>query len=201
MKICNQCRETKALVAFYATRDVCKVCDSKFAKNECERLRYAAHREKIRSKQREYYNKNKEAIRDRHKEYYDKNKEAYLGYVNARRARKNNADGIYTKKDVNHLYKQQDGRCANPFCQVSLLNGYHVDHNIPLARGGSNWPSNLQLLCQPCNDSKGIKTMEEWLTLLSPLKKQFVIRDTPIGPRMKAVVADARPHKTDDSPD
>jgi 5-methylcytosine-specific restriction endonuclease McrA len=33
----------------------------------------------------------------------------------------------------------------------------------PLSRGGSNWPSNLQLLCKTCNSSKNNRTMEEWL--------------------------------------
>lgn len=30
----------------------------------------------------------------------------------------------------------------------------HVDHIKALARGGSNWPSNLQLTCGPCNNRK-----------------------------------------------
>lgn len=39
-----------------------------------------------------------------------------------------------------------------------------IDHKTPLSRGGSNWPGNIQLLCLPCNDSKGTKTMDEWIT-------------------------------------
>lgn len=37
-----------------------------------------------------------------------------------------------------------------------------VDHVIPVARGGSDRRHNLQCLCQPCNSSKGMQTMEEW---------------------------------------
>jgi len=32
-----------------------------------------------------------------------------------------------------------------------------VDHIVPRARGGQNEPTNLQLLCEPCNASKGAK--------------------------------------------
>ena len=31
----------------------------------------------------------------------------------------------------------------------------HVDHVIPLARGGTNWPANLRPACASCNLSKG----------------------------------------------
>jgi 5-methylcytosine-specific restriction endonuclease McrA len=32
-----------------------------------------------------------------------------------------------------------------------------------MARGGSNWPSNLQLLCKSCNLSKGARDAEEFM--------------------------------------
>jgi 5-methylcytosine-specific restriction endonuclease McrA len=66
------------------------------------------------------------------------------------RARKFGAEGRYTKADVDRLKAQQKGRCACCAAKKRLT----VDHIVPLVRGGSNWPSNLQLLCMSCNTSK-----------------------------------------------
>ncbi|MYF09144.1 MAG: HNH endonuclease, partial [Rhodospirillaceae bacterium] len=37
-----------------------------------------------------------------------------------------------------------------------------VDHIRPRSRGGEHVWQNVQLLCGPCNRSKGNKTMHEW---------------------------------------
>jgi len=39
---------------------------------------------------------------------------------------------------------------------------FHIDHIFPIALGGDNSPSNLTVACQPCNLSKGAKTLGEW---------------------------------------
>ncbi|WP_426261511.1 HNH endonuclease [Sphingomonas sp. DC1100-1] len=54
----------------------------------------------------------------------------------------------------------RDGhRCA--YCHST--GDLHCDHIIPLARGGTNDPDNLEAVCRICNTSKGAKTPEEWL--------------------------------------
>lgn len=53
------------------------------------------------------------------------------------------------------LIVYQKGRCAN--CGIYLRGYFHLDHIIPLAKGGTNNRRNLQLLCQQCNLSKGAK--------------------------------------------
>lgn len=40
----------------------------------------------------------------------------------------------------------------------------HMDHVIPISRGGTHGEGNLQPLCQRCNTSKGNKFMMEWIT-------------------------------------
>lgn len=48
-------------------------------------------------------------------------------------------------------------------CQVcGSVEKLVIDHKVPVSRGGDSKESNLQILCTPCNVSKGTKTMEEW---------------------------------------
>lgn len=84
-----------------------------------------------------------------------------------RRGAKVQACGRVKAVEILGLLEQQDYRCANPFCCADLrLVKRHVDHKIPLSRGGSNDLSNLQWLCALCNVTKNYRTMEEWLALL-----------------------------------
>lgn len=81
------------------------------------------------------------------------------------RAKRANAEGVHTGHDIKALFAHQRGTCPN--CQALLIKRgpgkYHVDHIMPIALGGSNWPSNLQLLCPPCNMSKGAKHPNIWM--------------------------------------
>lgn len=69
-----------------------------------------------------------------------------------RRARIANADGHHTKGDLIEIRARQKNRCA--VCSKHLRSGGDLDHIVPLSRGGSNWPKNLQWLCSSCNRSK-----------------------------------------------
>lgn len=65
----------------------------------------------------------------------------------------------------------QGGRCYvcgtqcvfKNFGHVPSKYNFTVDHMKPLARGGTNHPTNLIGLCSPCNAEKGARTMGEFL--------------------------------------
>lgn len=84
--------------------------------------------------------------------YYSNNKEKFRAAYHARRAR----EGTFSKEDLEVRYQSQHGKCA--YCKKKMAQKkMHVDHIIPIALGGSNYPANLQLTCRTCNLRKGAK--------------------------------------------
>lgn len=78
-----------------------------------------------------------------------------------KRARKANAPGTHCASDVIRIRKAQKDKCI--YCGINLNGGGHLDHRKPLARGGSNWPRNLQWLCQRCNQRKHAKSHKDFV--------------------------------------
>ena len=78
-----------------------------------------------------------------------------------RRARLANASGSHTEEDIRQQYQLQSGRCH--WCGIAVDNAYHVDHVVPLARGGSNDPENIVIACPTCNLRKGAKMPDEFV--------------------------------------
>ena len=83
------------------------------------------------------------------------NPEARRASFYNRLAMKKRVGGKHTAADIKRLFRLQRGKCA--CCHVSIADGYHVDHIQPLALGGSNDKTNLQLLCPTCNTKKSAK--------------------------------------------
>ena len=82
----------------------------------------------------------------------------------ARRATKRNQLGVVTPGIELTLIARQKYRCAAPGCgkRVGGRLAYHLDHITPLAKGGLHDDTNLQILCAPCNMSKGAKEQSDF---------------------------------------
>jgi len=137
---------------------------------------YQRNAEKIKQRAREWYEANKERVAEYSRSHYEANKERVLERTRFwaianpekikairqnRRAMKRNAEGSHTAEDIQRQYKAQKGKCY--YCGSKVNNTYHVDHVIPLSRGGSNWPENLVIACPHCNSSKQDKLPHEWI--------------------------------------
>lgn len=132
-----------------------------YARSEEKRRKDLEASRALRARLRDYFN---ERTRERRKEkraehleskkrYYRRNKDVHFAQGARRRAKFRSAEGDHSGQDRIRLRKIQKNKCA--YCGVKLGKGGHLDHIKPLALGGSNWPSNLQWLCEPCNLSKG----------------------------------------------
>ena len=83
-----------------------------------------------------------------------KNPDIRKANFNNRRERKRT--GIISSERIKKLVLLQKGNCY--YCGKQLSEyGFHVDHIIPLSKGGTNTNDNIQLLCPRCNLSKGSK--------------------------------------------
>lgn len=109
-----------------------------------------------------------------HREWRNNNRERYreaarrnwrsTGAQRRKRAKDNGTFRKYRgcglrQADIELLYARQRGRCA--YCKKKLPSllekprRFHVDHIPPRVLGGVNGLGNSQLLCSPCNLSKG----------------------------------------------
>jgi hypothetical protein len=77
-----------------------------------------------------------------------------------RRALKVRAGGSFTAAQIEDLFKKQRGKCA--WCAARLGDDFHRDHKVPIARGGSNFITNIELLCKTCNLKKHAKDPIDW---------------------------------------
>jgi len=119
------------------------------------------NREKINSKSRE---KNKlpeqrEYMRSYARRHRASNPDKYVSYTENRRIRKLMADGSHTDAEWLKRLAEFDGCCAYCGKKVKPM---ARDHDIPLARGGSNYINNILPACGPCNSSKGTLTAGEF---------------------------------------
>ena len=151
-----------------ANKDKAKINSDKWrAENrENERLRaleFRRHNPQLAKQiHLNYRNRNRDKINARDARRRKDRPELSRLYASKRRARKIAAGGSHTIEDIEKLLRVQKHRCANPRCRKSIRKKYHVDHVIPLARGGSDDKTNLQLLCIPCNLIKGAKDPIVW---------------------------------------
>jgi 5-methylcytosine-specific restriction endonuclease McrA len=186
-KTCKKCGEVKPFSMFYANkggkhglRSNCKKCqdimtsdwdkanperrkarkDAFYQANakrisERDSAKHAANPEKQRARSAAKYAANPEKAKACSADWARRNPEARNAIARNRRAIARQAAGRHTSSDVLELLSLQQCMCV--VCRTNIKNDYHVDHIIPLSKGGGNGKDNLQLLCPTCNLQKHAK--------------------------------------------
>lgn len=113
--------------------------------------------EKARDYAKQWAEDNAEKVDESRKKWAANNPEAVRSNSRARRARRCGAEGFHKANEIAAILKRQKHKCAECGVSVRDKGSAEVDHIMPLALGGSNWPSNLQILCVKCNRKKGAK--------------------------------------------
>lgn len=153
-KKCIKCLEIKAIDCFHIQkknkdgyRKDCKNCRSNHSK-----AYHLLTREKAIKRHSEWYSNNKDKAIEWVKKYRktEIGKSVYTASNQRRRFKIQNGD-ISSTQILN--LTQQTKKCY--WCNTSLKNiKIHIDHYIPLSKGGEHILSNLVVSCQKCNNKK-----------------------------------------------
>ena len=117
----------------------------------------AANKERVRERWREWYRGNKASRQEQCRQSYLRHKEAYLDSVHRRRARIKGARPLGERISKSGIY-QRDGGICHICGLVADQKDWHLDHVIPLSRGGTHSNANVAVSHPQCNLSKGSKT-------------------------------------------
>lgn len=182
-KQCSKCKENKPATYEFFSIDKryssgfypsCKKCRSK-ATSEYNKAHVSArsaydkeYRESHRDKKRDIDRRSKEKRKPFRKEilraywaeWRKKNPLKVKAKLAKAMAKRRGASGHYTEQDIALQLKSQKGLCW--WCGKEL-NKYHIDHRIPLVRGGTHDPGNIVISCPICNLSKNAKMPHEWI--------------------------------------
>ena len=153
MKVCNVCKEEKPFNEFYKDRTTkdgfsrrCKNCDSKKTKE-------------FRSRPEAIEAEKKRTSSDKFKSY--RKKESYkIKHRIRNRERKMKLKGI-PLSEIDKWVTTQKMECY--WCHKECKDDYHIDHYIPLSKGGSHSIDNFVIACSFCNISKGAKMPSEFI--------------------------------------
>ncbi len=175
-KVCAKCKKRKRFSAFnqslrgkFGLHSYCRTCD---AANK--RKWYLVNKVHVVEKSKEWnkqnsdrfsknQHKHKKKYADRYSEYYKQWAETNRENCRLRKhkyyAQLKRQLGEVSPNIIEHLFVDQKGLCF--YCNRELQE-YHLEHMLPISKGGLHDDSNLCISCPTCNLRKHNKTAEEF---------------------------------------
>jgi 5-methylcytosine-specific restriction endonuclease McrA len=140
----------------YSAKCRCDACRAAWA--EYMRDYYARHPGLRYTQVLDWRQRNPEKHRAAKRRYVERHPEANQKKNAGRRARKAGVPREpYTRQDI---YDRDEGICH--ICGVvAPPEAFHLDHVVPLARGGPDTPANVKVAHDACNGRKGSLLLEE----------------------------------------
>jgi len=156
--VCKVCKAIKDKE--YRSKNKEKIAEGKIRYREENRERYLEH-------SRNYYYSNIEEFSKKGKLYRasDAGKEVIARNNTKRELQiRETRDGSITSNTLDELFLEQNGTCY--ICNQDLTQlkhkNVHLDHIIPLTRGGKHTLANVAWSCASCNLRKGDKLLSEF---------------------------------------
>ena len=169
---CCYCKKSKAEIYFYKDKSTktghkprCKMCEKLYIDKEKRRAYEKIYRTNNLLKRylivKKSMTKNKEHHKQKRIEYLqtEQGKISYKKYTQKRYALKKAL--IVEDINIKAIYADAQGKCF--YCHKNItFDEIHIDHFIPVSKGGQHIKSNLRISCKKCNLSKGNKMPEQW---------------------------------------
>ncbi len=131
---------------------------------------YKENREERKEKSKKYYKGNREQLLKKASEY-KKTKDGKISSRASNSKRRNasldNDDGTITKHSLDILLQIQNNQCFYCKKDLSLLTDreVHLDHYIPISKGGAHSITNVVWSCSSCNLQKNASIPDTQLPL------------------------------------
>lgn len=160
---CKTCHKKDGQRYFQENKDKCYSSQQAWEDRNKEYLTkwyadyYQAHKDKYYERGKKWNEEHRDKCREYDKRYRDK----YPEKVRVKFNRRRNAIGAHTPQEVTQHLVTQKYKCWWCGRRITGKN-YHVDHRIPLSRGGTDYANNIVISCPHCNMSRADRLPHEW---------------------------------------
>ncbi len=174
---CVACRDAKRTAEYKRNPDIYKQRWARYMRDPETKKRYDAYRER-------WAKEHPGIVRRVQKRWHVANREHHASLVQSwyrtekgkRHAKQKSANRRYLEKSAGRISSQtiraieeeniaRFGFLTCIYCLRPIQEGYHLEHRLPLIRGGKNAKGNLAVSCPSCNLRKGILTDAEFMEL------------------------------------